>query len=142
MEKGKIEELVEILHKENCSCVIYSNGEITLCHERGVKDLFRLLTCEPRVLSGGIVADKVVGKGAAALMIAGGVREMYAEVISEPALKLFQGSSLRVSYGQCVAHIINRAGTGICPVEKLCLDCETAHECMPLIERFIKGSSA
>lgn len=33
--------------------------------------------------------------------------------------------------------IINRAGTGICPVEKLCENCTTAADCLPLINDFV-----
>ena len=36
--------------------------------ERGVADLFRLLREEPQLLRGAFIADKVVGKGAAALV--------------------------------------------------------------------------
>ncbi len=36
--------------------------------ERGVADLFRLQHEEPQLLRGAFIADKVVGKGAAALM--------------------------------------------------------------------------
>lgn len=114
------------------------NGdEVVRCHERGVKDLFRLFNTRPELLSGAFVADKVIGKGAAALMIAGGIASVYTDVISRPALELFRRSGTEVDFRLCVENIINRAGTGICPVEKLCAGCETAAECIPLIEGFI-----
>lgn len=133
----------EILHREGCSCVIATrHGRILLCHERGIKDLHRLLHEDPQSLSGASVADKVIGKGAAALMIAGGVRWVYADVISEGALGLLRGASVDVTFGRCVAAIINRAGTGICPVESLCKDCVTAEECIPLIDGFVRSIAA
>lgn len=163
-------EAIEVLHREGCSCVIINHGEITICHERGVKDLLRILKTEREKLNGAAIADKVIGKGAAALMILGGVKAVYADVISEPALKLFADSgaaqeglqpgggametvgeestagsgkqvmkSISVVYGKLIANIINRAGTGICPVESRCMDCKTAAECLPRIEEFVKG---
>lgn len=136
-----IDGLKDILHEEGCSCVIYAQGQITLCHERGVKDLLRILKSEPGLLAGSVIADKVVGKGAAALMVLGGVNAVYADVISQPAFDLLASASIEVSYGECVDNIINRAGTGVCPVETLCKDCATAIECLPLIEQFVNKNN-
>ncbi len=133
----EINELVDILHKERCSCVIYNHGKIIRCHERGIKDLLRILKSAPQILADSMIADKVVGKGAAALMILGEIKSVYAEVISKPALELLATASIHISYGTCVPSIINRTGTGICPVETLCKDCNTATECLPLIENFV-----
>ena len=131
------QELITQLHALQCSCIIHNNGATRTFHERGVKDLHRLLTQEPEILSGASLADKVVGKGAAALMIAGGVKWVYADVISQAAMELFEQSRVDVQYGKIVPNIINRTGTDICPVEKLCRNCKTAEECLPLIDKFI-----
>lgn len=135
----EIQALVETLHREGCSCVIGNGDKIIVCHQRGVKDLLHLLQSEPQTLKGAMIADKVVGIGAAALMILGGVVEVYADVISSPALRLLETTSVNVTYGQCVPNIINRAGTGICPVETICRDCPTAIDCLPLIEKFVNS---
>ena len=135
------QELITQLHTLRCSCIIHNNGTTRAFHERGVKDLHRLLKQEPEILSGASLADKVVGKGAAALMIAGGVAWVYADVISRAAMELFEQSRVEVQYGEVVPNIINRTGTDICPVEKLCRDCKTAAECLPLIDKFIKEMS-
>lgn len=134
--------VVDLLHAENCSCVILDGSaqhEPRIFRERGVKDLFRLLHEEPESLRGAFVADKVVGKGAAALMILGGIAGLYADVISSAAAELFRSVGIEPQYGREAPHIINRAGTDICPVEKLCADCRTAEECLPLIADFIRG---
>lgn len=128
---------IDILHTEGCSCVIVNGDEIVRCHERGVKDLYRIFKSRPALLSGAFIADKVIGKGAAAIMVAGGVVSVYTDVISRPALELFGQSGIKVESPLCVDNIINRAGTGICPVEQLCAACKTAEECLPLIEGFI-----
>ena len=84
------------------------------------------------------MADKVVGKGAAALMVLGRVRRVYADVLSEPAYGLLFQTGISVSYGRLVSAIRNRAGNGWCPVETLCRDKETAEECLPLIAGFVE----
>lgn len=87
--------------------------------------------------SGASVADKVVGKGAAALLILGGVRELFAGVVSTSALGLLKDSGIPVRFSQEVAHIVNRKGDGVCPVETLCKECTTAAQCLPLIREFV-----
>lgn len=134
-------QLIDRLHAERCSCVIRSGTQIRTFRERGVKDLYRLLTEEPELLRGAFVADKVVGKGAAALMILGGVAEVYADVASTAALELFAQYGVGVECALEVPQIINRARTGRCPVETLCLDCRTAEECLEPIRNFIQNNS-
>ena len=134
-----MEHLKEILDREGCSLVIRSQGKEQCYWKRGVADLLHLLHNEPDELHQAQLADKVIGKGAAALMVLGGVKEVYAHVISQPALQLLEDAGVSVSYSQCVEHIINRAGTDWCPVEKLCRSAATAEECLPLIEQFLSG---
>ena len=118
MTKEQKEQTVGLLFAEKCSCVVRNGDEVRIFRERGVKDLYRLLREEPQLLDGAFVADKVVGKGAAALMILGGVEELFADVVSRAALDLFAAAGKAVAYTVAVPHIINRAGDGICPVER------------------------
>lgn len=136
---SKLTELIDILHGSGCSCVICNQGKIFEYHGRGVADLYRLLKENPERLAGALVADKVIGRGAAALMVLGGAKAVYADVMSKPALAILQGRISEVSAGQLVDNIINRSGTGICPVEALTASCKTAEECLPLIESFIES---
>lgn len=132
-----MKQLIERLKQEGCSVVIRSQDGERCYWQRGVADLLHLLHDEPEVLLHAQLADKVVGKGAAALMALGQVREVYALTISQPALRLLQEAGIKVDYDQCVDHIINRAGTDWCPIEKLCSTAASPEECLPLIEAFI-----
>ena len=138
MNADNRQDIIDTLHREGCSCVIAKGDSVTRCHRRGVADLLHLLKTSPETLSDSFIADKVVGKGAAALMALGGVGEVYADVISRPALALLDESGIHVSYGESVEHIINRSGTGVCPVETLCQECATPQECLPLVEQFVE----
>ena len=134
-----LKQLRHILHTTNCSCVIANGDKIKSFHQRGIKDLYELLNSNRSLLEGATIADKVIGKGAAALMIAGGVTMVYADVISEPAMELFKQFSIKVEYDKKVANIINRRGDGICPVEERCAECKTIEECLVRIDEFIKS---
>lgn len=132
------QQLIDRLHAEGCSCVIYNNDHTLLFHKRGMQDLHQLLRTSPDTLRGAMIADKVVGKGAAVLMTAGGVRWVYADVISQSALEFLLKHNIEAEYGKMVPNIINRAGTDICPVEKLCMQCEGTEDALRLIDEFIE----
>ena len=134
-----LKQLRHILHTTNCSCVIANGDKIESFYQRGIKDLYELLHSNRSLLEGATIADKVIGKGAAALMIAGGVTIVYADVISETAMELFKQYSIKVEYDKKVANIINRRGDGICPVEERCAECNTIEECLVKIEEFVKS---
>lgn len=131
-----MEEIVNLLHEGNYSCVV-RNGGIHTFTQRGVIDLYDLLVHRPEVLRGAEIADKVVGKGAAALMVLGGVVRLHADVLSEHALRLLEACGVLVCYDMLVPFIENRTKTGWCPVETLCRDVRTAEECLPLIQDFL-----
>ena len=131
--------MVETLHAGGYSLVVSNGGSAFAFVGRGVSDLFRLLSEQPELLRGATAADKVVGKGAAALMAIGGIKELYADVISESAYEMLTRAGIKVAYGQKVAYIINRTHTDRCPLEKLCADAGTPQECLPLIDTFVKN---
>ena len=118
-----MKELIEILHSENLTLVVKSSdGTIHRFSQRGVKDLLTLVNENPEVLKGALIAEKAVGKAAAACMVLGHVRHVYADVMSEPALALLQQHGVKAQYGTLVDHIINRTGTDWCPMEKVSQD--------------------
>ncbi len=137
-----MERIIGLLHEGGYSCVVRNGERIRTFGRRGVADLHELLHREPELLSGASVADKVVGKAAAALMAAGGVRELYADTVSEGALELLRRAGIKVSFGREVPRIVNRTRTDICPLEKRCLEAEGVGECLAAIDEFVAASQA
>ncbi len=72
---------------------------------------------EAGALQDSVVLDRIVGRAAALLFLLGGVRRVYGKVMSRDALTLLREAGVRTDYGKCVRGIINRAGTGPCPME-------------------------
>ena len=134
-----METLIDILHRGGYSCVIRKGDDTRTYHQRGVADLWQLCQGEEHFLRGARIADKVIGKGAAALMIHGGACEVYADVISHPALALLQEHGIEVSYREMTDRIVNRRGDGLCPVETLCVDLYTIDEMVEAISNFINN---
>ena len=130
--------LVQLLHEGNHSCVIQSaDGNIHCYNRRGVLDLYETYTREPSILKGARLADKVIGKGAAALMALGGVSEIYTDIISTPALHLLETAHIPTAAAEEVPFIKNRARDGRCPLETACDGLHTPAEIFPAITKFV-----
>lgn len=104
---------------------------------RGVADLHALLTSEPALLRGALVADRVIGLGAAALMTAAGIAAFITPVISEAAAALFAASGIPGIAGEVVPYIINRSATGPCPLESRLQGVESLPDMLAEIDSFI-----
>lgn len=105
----------EILIQENYTCVALNNDEIYTSRDRGVKPLLDWYGTVD--LKGASAADKVVGKAAAFLYVLLDIKEIYADVISEPAYKILLDYNINVFFDKKVKAIQNRDKTGFCPME-------------------------
>lgn len=94
-----------------------AEGRVLTFDGRGVNDLYNLYMESPESLNGAIVADKVIGTGAATLMALGGIKEYYTNVISRDAFDIFNRKGIVGKYGELVSQINNRDGSGRCPLE-------------------------
>ncbi len=114
-----------------------ADSEVIEFHNPGVKDLFILVNTRPQVLEGAYVADRVIGRGAALLLVMGHVSQVFAQLISEQAVKVLRASEINVEYESIVPNIINRDGTDICPVEKLTMDVTDSKVAFEKIKEFL-----
>ncbi len=135
-----MQQLKNMLARDDVRGVIRSSsGEIIEFHNPGVKDLFNLVETRPHVLEGAFVADRVIGRGAALLLVLGRVGRVYAELISVQALRVLQEAKIVVDYDKVVANIINRDGSDICPVEKLTMNVNNPNVAFERIKDFLNN---
>lgn len=120
MLSSELQHLVSLLNTTECSLVVQSsNGAITTYNKKGVRDLIWLLDNEAWRLKGAVVADKVIGKAAAGLMVQGGVLAVYAKVMSRKALPLLNEAGIECYSGQIVDKIVIPEGDNRCPLEQI-----------------------
>lgn len=137
-----MKSLVKTLHTGGHSLVVRTAaGVILTFNHRGVADLHALYHDETSPLRGASVADKVVGLGAALLMVAGGVSHCHTDVISSDALRLIKNSGVDCDYDAEVPEIINRAGTGRCPLETRLAPLHDIEAMLAETDRFVKEMS-
>lgn len=134
-----IESLVSMLDGGKYTLVVGKNDDIRTSHLRGVRPLYEIWRDDPDFMSGAYMADKVIGKAAAALVIAGHIKRLHTHVISTHALELLDSKGcVDVTYDKLVDHIINRDQSGWCPLEKLCNPCADVSECIDRITHFLE----
>ncbi len=130
--------LLERLDRAGCSLVVQNGGRVTEYTQHGVRDLYDLVTTRPEVLRGAHVADKIIGKGAAALMVAGGVRSATTHTVTTPALKMLRKAGVKVRYGREIPYVENKKKTGQCPLDERLQAVDNPAKAMPVIEQFIR----
>ncbi len=113
---NNLENAKKLLAKEELTCCFTDGNRVYKSRERGVKPLLSFL--EQKIDPCGLcAADKVIGKAAAFLYVLLGIKCIYADVISEKALFVFEKHGVNISFGVCVPAIRNRTNTGLCPME-------------------------
>ncbi len=105
------------------SCLIVQSGEIVYeADGRGVSPLMRVLQEQPALLKDAAVFDKIIGKAAAMIVVLGGCKSAYGEKMSDAAYDYLCAHKVEAQYGTRIPMIINRAGTGLCPLESSVLE--------------------
>ena len=116
------------------TCVLVKGDTVYTSDLKGVAPLVKWLR-EGTEIRGFSAADKIIGKAAAMLFVSGGVREVYAPVMSRSAVDLFAKYGICASCDTVTPEIQNRAGTGRCPMEEAVAEVENPADALPVLER-------
>lgn len=109
---------VDMIRSGEATCVVSRGSEILYTASgRGVKPLMWLVDNAPELLRGALVSDKIIGKAAAMLLIAGGAGAVYGEAMSAAAVETLSRHGVPHAYGTLVPVIRDRTGGGVCPIE-------------------------
>ncbi len=108
------------LKEENLTCIVQKDGRILTSKLRGIRPLLDWIA-QGEALHGACAADRIVGKAAALLYALMGVKGVFAEAISESGLAVLKKYGICAEYETLTPNIINREGTGLCPMEQTVL---------------------
>ena len=123
-----------LLEENGYTAVLYADGEAYHSRERGVAPLLRFLE-SGKSFRGFSAADKTVGAGAAHLYTLLGVSSVWAGVLSEAGERILTENGIAVTAEERVPYIINRAGDGVCPIERAVKDIRDPHEALAAIKK-------
>lgn len=113
-----LEIVKEKLYSTNASLVVlYANGECKEYYQNRINDMRAILQNDKIALKDAIIADKVIGKVAASILIVAGVKEIYADVMSKYAIPVLEKNNVKYEYRNLVNYVQNNDKTGMCPME-------------------------
>ncbi len=99
-----MQELIDTLHTDQHTLVVLHDSRISTFDGQGVRRLYNIMNEEPELLYDAKVAAKAVGRSAAAMMVDGGVAEVYAEYISQQAYDALTSAGIKVSFDKKLEH--------------------------------------
>ena len=111
--ESQLKQAKERMEAGGHTAVACREGVFYTADERGVRPLLAWLDGGVD-LSGGVAADRVVGRAAALLYVLLGVRAVWAGILSRPAQEVFEQNGIEADCGVLVDAIRDRAGTGFC----------------------------
>ncbi len=123
----------EKLKSEKLSCVLCKNDIFYTSDKKGIIPIIEFIDMNIN-MNGFSVADKIVGKAAALLFVLLDVSCVFSEVMSKGAINVFKKNKIQYSYETCVENIINREGTGLCPMETAVFNIETPNEALKAVK--------
>ena len=133
-------QLKQILEEKEASCILFQDDEILMTsYEKGVLPLWRFIRENQDLPKGKLeVADKMVGRGVAYLIIHLGVSHVYTKIISQTALDILEKYPITIEYDELVPYILNRTQDGQCPMEQALAEVENAEEGIKVVDTFVK----
>lgn len=130
--KQDTKQALAMLEAGSYTCVVCKGDIRFSAMERGVKPLLNWLD-SGNDLRGFCAADKVVGRATAFLYVLLGVSEVYAHVMSRPAMEVLTRQGISAHAGNMVPGIINRRGIGPCPFEAAVMGISEPEEALAAI---------
>ena len=104
--------------------------------------LLNKLREDKNCLSGTVVASHRIGRADALLLSYGGVRELFAEIISIPATEALRASGIKVTYEELVDVILPDRAPRAAALEQKCLDIHSAFQAYEFFDQLLPREEA
>lgn len=126
-----------LFDEKGYSCVLYHGEIVYTSRKTGISPILDFLSSGVD-LQGFCVADKIVGKAAALLFAFARIEAVYGRVMSKKAVKIFEDAKIHYYYDILTDEIINREGTGSCPMEEAVVAIEEPSEAFLILTEKMK----
>lgn len=127
-----------LLESGGYTCVILRESTAYYGVKRGIAPLLEFI--ESGIdFTGFSAADKIVGKAAAFLYVKMNLTAVYGEVLSVSAAEILKKNGVEYGYGTLTEKIINRAGDGICPMEKAVANADDPGQAVDILKRALQS---
>ena len=126
------------LLKDDKTLILVKDDDVIESTLSGIKPLIGLLN-DNKDLNGYSIADKIVGKAQAMLIVKANIKEVYTKVLSKQGEMILKKYNIPYSYDTLTDQIINRKGTDICPMEKTVKDIDDIEDGYILLKEAVKN---
>lgn len=108
------------LSQKNFSLVITKNGRVLFETEsHGISDLLKAIKQLQENMVSSSVADRIVGRASALLLVYSGVVAVFAGTASEGGIEVLKNNHVFHEFGKRVPRILDSKRVDVCPFEKL-----------------------
>ena len=121
-------QAIELLKQNHYTCVAIKDDIIYHSNLKGIAPLLNPMLENEKYFEGKEVADKVIGKSAAMLLIKSHVKHIHAVILSNHAKNILDTYHVSYTYEHLVPYIVNRTQDGMCPMEQTVLEIEDLDE--------------
>ncbi len=116
-QPDRVELARQLILSGEAECVLLTKDQMIIERGRGVSPLLNIYDDHRAEMADAHVVDKVIGRATAAMAIAGKVRHVHGELMSEDAVEYLEDYGIRATYTKLVPRILNRTLTDRCPME-------------------------
>ena len=140
MEDLKI--AMEMFENSDDSLIIVKDRRILLSKKGGgIGPLFDACCELGGQMKGSSIADKVVGKAAAALCVYAGIKRLYTPVLSSKAISLLEKNGIDYTTDKLTPGILNKDRSDFCPLEKMTEEEDEAERICDIVKGFVRGTA-
>lgn len=135
-------EAKELLGTDGITCIAVRTGaEPLVSRVRGVRPIIEWIE-EGVMLQDAAVFDTIVGRAAAMLYALAGAGFVYGRVMSRGGAAELEKAGIAYEAGELTDRIINRQGTGMCPMEETVLEITDPREAFAALKEKIAQMQA
>lgn len=128
------------LEENNLTLVAVRDGKVIFAsQDRGIKPMYNLLKEKGALAKDSVIADKVIGKGAALLCVHIGIKKLYTNLISQSARQVLEIHNIDYEFKNSCQYIKNRDETGYCPIEEMSMDIKDPVVLLDKLDEFLKS---
>lgn len=133
----------DLLDADQLAFVLVRDGKVIATGaDYGVRELLAAVDRLGSIARGASLADKIAGKAVALIVVQAGISAVDTRVASEPAAKLLRRHGIPLQTAIIVPQILNRRGTGPCPMEKATMPFEEVGRGLEALRAFIAAREA
>jgi len=108
------------LSQKNLSIVIAKNSRVLFETEsHGINGLLKAIKQLQENMTGSSVADRIVGRAAALLLVYSGVVAVFAVTASDSGIEVLKNNHVFLEFERRVSRILDSKRVDVCPFEKL-----------------------